>query len=63
MSVSQQYNRDLAKVLEGVQVDLRDIMLLDQAGRDNLMNFANSGVGEIDYPAYLAEVSYIRNTV
>uniref|UniRef100_A0A3B5LG21 Prominin 1 n=1 Tax=Xiphophorus couchianus TaxID=32473 RepID=A0A3B5LG21_9TELE len=51
------YNRDLAKVLEGVQVDLRDIMLLDQAGRDNLMNFANSGVGEIDYPAYLAEVN------
>uniref|UniRef100_A0A3P9MS00 Prominin 1 b n=1 Tax=Poecilia reticulata TaxID=8081 RepID=A0A3P9MS00_POERE len=51
------YNKDLAKVLEGVQVDLRDIMLLDQAGRDNLMNFANSGVGEIDYPAYLAEVN------
>ncbi|XP_014824157.1 PREDICTED: prominin-1-A-like isoform X2 [Poecilia mexicana] len=51
------YNKDLAKVLEGVQVDLRDIMLLDQAGRDNLMNFANSGVGEIDYPVYLAEVN------
>uniref|UniRef100_A0A3B3WTY7 Prominin 1 b n=1 Tax=Poecilia mexicana TaxID=48701 RepID=A0A3B3WTY7_9TELE len=44
-------------MLEGVQVDLRDIMLLDQAGRDNLMNFANSGVGEIDYPVYLAEVN------
>ncbi|XP_035993399.1 prominin 1 b isoform X8 [Fundulus heteroclitus] len=51
------YNKDLAKVFEGVQVDLKDIMLLDQAGRDNLMNFANAGVGEIDYPAYLAEVN------
>ncbi|MEQ2251112.1 hypothetical protein ILYODFUR_007611 [Ilyodon furcidens] len=51
------YNKDLAKVFEGVQVDLKDISLLDRASRDNLMNFANSGVGEIDYPAYLAEVN------
>ncbi|XP_039663401.1 prominin 1 b isoform X6 [Perca fluviatilis] len=51
------YNKDLAKVFESVQVDLQDIMLLEQAGRDNLMNFANSGVGEIDYEAYLAEVN------
>ncbi|MEQ2167219.1 hypothetical protein GOODEAATRI_001833, partial [Goodea atripinnis] len=57
ISASQQYNKDLAKVFEGVQVDLKDISLLDRASRDNLMNFANSGVGEIDYPAYLAEVN------
>ncbi|XP_068178749.1 prominin 1 b isoform X3 [Antennarius striatus] len=50
------YNKDLAKVLEGVQVDLQDISLLEQAGRDNLINFANSGVGQIDFDAYLAEV-------
>ncbi|XP_054460438.1 prominin 1 b [Anoplopoma fimbria] len=51
------YNRDLAKVLESVQVDLQDITLLEQAGRDNLINFANSGIGHIDYEAYLAEVT------
>ncbi|XP_075319310.1 prominin 1 b [Odontesthes bonariensis] len=51
------YNRDLAKVLDGVQVDLTDITLLEQAGRDNLMNFANSGIGQIDYPDYLAEIN------
>ncbi|XP_078119217.1 prominin 1 b [Sander vitreus] len=51
------YNKDLAKVFESVQVDLQDIMLLERAGRDNLINFANSGVGEIDYEAYLAEVN------
>ncbi|GAA6234358.1 prominin-1 [Lates japonicus] len=51
------YNRDLAKVFESVQVDLQDITLLEQAGRDNLINFANSGVGQIDYEAYLAEVN------
>uniref|UniRef100_A0A8C2ZHG1 Prominin 1 b n=1 Tax=Cyclopterus lumpus TaxID=8103 RepID=A0A8C2ZHG1_CYCLU len=49
------YNRDLAKVFESVQVDLQDITLLEQAGRDNLINFANSGIGNIDYEAYLAE--------
>uniref|UniRef100_A0A8D3DJR2 Prominin 1 b n=1 Tax=Scophthalmus maximus TaxID=52904 RepID=A0A8D3DJR2_SCOMX len=51
------YNKDLAKVFENVQVDLQDIALLEKAGRDNLINFANSGVGQIDYEAYLAEVT------
>uniref|UniRef100_A0A3Q0R8G5 Prominin 1 b n=1 Tax=Amphilophus citrinellus TaxID=61819 RepID=A0A3Q0R8G5_AMPCI len=51
------YNRDLAKVFESVQVDLQGVMLLEQAGRDNLINFANSGIGQIDYQAYLAEVN------
>lgn len=51
------YNRDLAKVFEGIQVDLQDVTLLEQAGRDNLINFANSGIGHIDYENYLAEVN------
>ncbi|KAM6940928.1 prominin 1 b isoform 1-T4 [Lycodopsis pacificus] len=51
------YNRDLAKVFESVQVDLHDITLLEQPGRDSLIHFANSGVGNIDYEAYLAEVT------
>uniref|UniRef100_A0A8C4I6B0 Prominin 1 b n=1 Tax=Dicentrarchus labrax TaxID=13489 RepID=A0A8C4I6B0_DICLA len=51
------YNNDLAKVFESVQVDLQHITLLEQAGRDNLINFANSGIGQIDYEAYLAEVN------
>lgn len=51
------YNKDLAKILEGVQVDLRDISLLEQAGRDNLVSFANSGLGHIDYEAYVAELN------
>uniref|UniRef100_A0A3B4WRG2 Prominin 1 b n=1 Tax=Seriola lalandi dorsalis TaxID=1841481 RepID=A0A3B4WRG2_SERLL len=50
------YNKDLAKVFESVQVDLQDISLLEQDGRDSLINFANSGVGQIDYETYLAEV-------
>lgn len=58
-----QYNKDLGKVFEGVQVDLKDVTLLEQAGRDNLINFANSGVGDIDYPAYLDEVMCVRECV
>lgn len=44
-------------MLESVQVDLQGISLLEQAGRDALINFANSGIGYIDYESYLAEVS------
>lgn len=51
------YNKDLTKLLESVQVDLRDISLLDQAGRDSLINFANAGLGHIDYQAYLTELN------
>ncbi|XP_074518069.1 prominin 1 b isoform X2 [Halichoeres trimaculatus] len=51
------YNKDLANVFESVKVDLQDITLLEQAGRDNLLNFANSGIGQIDYDAYLTEVN------
>uniref|UniRef100_A0A3P9BLQ0 Prominin 1 b n=1 Tax=Maylandia zebra TaxID=106582 RepID=A0A3P9BLQ0_9CICH len=51
------YNRDLAKVFDSVQVDLQGITLLEQAGRDNLINFANSGIGQIDFQVYLTEVN------
>ncbi|XP_029997147.1 prominin 1 b isoform X2 [Sphaeramia orbicularis] len=57
------YNKDLSKVFDSVQVDLQDITLLEQAGRDNLINFANSGVGHIDYEAYMAEVNRGVTTV
>uniref|UniRef100_A0A674MDR9 Prominin 1 b n=1 Tax=Takifugu rubripes TaxID=31033 RepID=A0A674MDR9_TAKRU len=43
-------------MFENVQVDLQGISLLEQAGRDALINFANSGIGYIDYDSYLAEV-------
>lgn len=43
-------------MFESVQVDLQGVSLLEQAGRDALINFANSGIGYIDYESYLAEV-------
>uniref|UniRef100_A0AAY4A3P3 Prominin-1-A-like n=1 Tax=Denticeps clupeoides TaxID=299321 RepID=A0AAY4A3P3_9TELE len=41
----------------GVKVDLQNIVLLEQEGRDSLLNFANTGLGDIDYQAYMTEVN------
>uniref|UniRef100_A0A3B3QMB8 Prominin 1 b n=1 Tax=Paramormyrops kingsleyae TaxID=1676925 RepID=A0A3B3QMB8_9TELE len=54
---SSVYTRDMARVFEDVKVDLKGIVLLEPAGRQNLINFANAGVGEINYAAFLAEVN------
>ncbi|KAJ8336336.1 hypothetical protein SKAU_G00396790 [Synaphobranchus kaupii] len=51
------YTKDLTKLFNEVKVDFRGIVLLEQAGRENLMHFANTGVGDINYAAYLTEVN------
>ncbi|XP_035272653.1 prominin-1-A-like isoform X3 [Anguilla anguilla] len=51
------YTKDLTKLLNEVKVDFRGIVLLEAAGRENLMQFANTGIGGINYAAYLAEVN------
>uniref|UniRef100_A0A8C5BKA7 Prominin 1 b n=1 Tax=Gadus morhua TaxID=8049 RepID=A0A8C5BKA7_GADMO len=55
--VPRQYNKDLANVFESIHVQLQDVSLLEQEGRDALISFANSGVGEIDFTAYLTEAN------
>uniref|UniRef100_A0A4W4F061 Prominin 1 b n=1 Tax=Electrophorus electricus TaxID=8005 RepID=A0A4W4F061_ELEEL len=44
-------------IFEGLNVDLQGIILLEQEGKDNLINFANTGLGEINYQAYLSVVN------
>ncbi|KAK9980846.1 hypothetical protein ABG768_000430 [Culter alburnus] len=51
------YNLELAKIFNSVNVDLQGMLLLEQEGKDNLIDFANTGIGEIDYQAYLTEVN------
>uniref|UniRef100_A0A8B9LXY5 Prominin-1-A-like n=1 Tax=Astyanax mexicanus TaxID=7994 RepID=A0A8B9LXY5_ASTMX len=51
------YNPELASILERVNVDLQGVTLLEPEGKDNLINFANTGLGEINYPGYLTEVN------
>uniref|UniRef100_A0A8C9WMH0 Prominin 1 b n=1 Tax=Scleropages formosus TaxID=113540 RepID=A0A8C9WMH0_SCLFO len=38
-------------------VDLKGIVLLERAGRENLIDFSNTGISEINYAAFLAEVN------
>lgn len=47
----------MAKLFNSVNVDLQGMLLLEQEGKDNLIDFANTGIGEIDYQAYLTEVT------
>ncbi|XP_026059846.1 prominin-1-A isoform X3 [Carassius auratus] len=51
------YNPELTKIFNSVNVDLRGMLLLEQEGKDNLIDFANTGIGDIDYQAYLTEVN------
>ncbi|XP_050966869.1 prominin 1 b isoform X5 [Labeo rohita] len=51
------YSPELAKILNSVNVDLQGMFLLEQEGKDNLIGFANTGLGDIDYQAYLTEVN------
>ncbi|XP_073698398.1 prominin 1 b isoform X1 [Garra rufa] len=51
------YNPELNKIFNSVNVDLQGMVLLEQEGKDNLIDFANTGVGDIDYQAYLTEVN------
>uniref|UniRef100_A0A8B9HIX2 Prominin 1a n=1 Tax=Astyanax mexicanus TaxID=7994 RepID=A0A8B9HIX2_ASTMX len=39
------------------QVDLRSIILLDAEGKQNLISFTETGIGEINFAAYLEELN------
>ena len=43
-------------MVDGVKVDLRGIVLLETEGKDNLVLFTETGIGDINYAAYLEEV-------
>uniref|UniRef100_A0A8C1RJ84 Prominin 1 b n=1 Tax=Cyprinus carpio TaxID=7962 RepID=A0A8C1RJ84_CYPCA len=58
LETSFNFNKFLnATIFNSVSVDLQGMLLLEQEGKDNLIDFANTGVGEIDYQAYLTEVN------
>ncbi|XP_031413746.1 prominin-1-A [Clupea harengus] len=51
------FTEDMARVVDGVKVDLRGIVLLETEGKDNLVLFTETGIGDINYAAYLEEVN------
>ncbi|TRY95188.1 hypothetical protein DNTS_032482 [Danionella cerebrum] len=51
------FNPEIAKMFDNVNVDLEGILLLEQEGKDNLIDFANTGLGDFDFETYLTEVN------
>uniref|UniRef100_A0A8C0QZH6 Prominin 1 n=1 Tax=Canis lupus dingo TaxID=286419 RepID=A0A8C0QZH6_CANLU len=51
----QEHARNLSNDFKNMNVNIDNIVLLDAAGRKNLMDFSSSGVDTIDYNVYLAE--------
>nr|XP_025043554.1 prominin-2 [Pelodiscus sinensis] len=51
-----QYARDFQKRLENFNVQFDEIYLLDGAGRQDLETFRQSGLDQLDYPAFRAEM-------
>lgn len=46
--------------LNGVKIDLRGIILLEAEGKQNLLDFSEAGLLEINYADYLEEVTQLQ---
>lgn len=46
--------------MESVKIDLRGIILLEAEGKQNLRDFSEAGLSEINYADYLEEVTYMH---
>uniref|UniRef100_A0A8C7ZGR4 Prominin 1a n=1 Tax=Oryzias sinensis TaxID=183150 RepID=A0A8C7ZGR4_9TELE len=53
------FTKDVVDKLEGVKIDLRGIILLEADGKQNLRDFSEVGLSEINYADYLEEVTSI----
>ncbi|XP_032840317.2 prominin-1 isoform X1 [Tyto alba] len=51
------YTEDVALKIEHIQIDLSKIILLDEIGKENLLNFSSSGIEGINFAAYLTEIN------
>lgn len=45
--------------MDSVKIDLRGIILLEAEGKQNLLDFSEAGLSEINYADYLEEVTRI----
>ncbi|KFQ62694.1 Prominin-1-A [Pelecanus crispus] len=51
------YTEDVALKIEHIQINLSKIVLLDEIGKENLLNFSSSGIEGINFAAYLTEIN------
>ncbi|KAF3838766.1 hypothetical protein F7725_010534 [Dissostichus mawsoni] len=49
------FTKDVVSQLESVKIDLRGIILLEAEGKQNLVDFSDAGLSEINYADYLEE--------
>ncbi|KAL0973675.1 hypothetical protein UPYG_G00209320 [Umbra pygmaea] len=54
---SSLHTKELGKMYDNVKIDLRGVILLKADGKQNLIDFSETGVAEINYAAYLEEVN------
>ncbi|VCX40494.1 unnamed protein product [Gulo gulo] len=52
----QEHAGNISNDFKNLNVNIDNIVLLDAAGRKNLMNFSSSGIDTIDYNVYLTEM-------
>ncbi|XP_053179388.1 prominin-1-A [Scomber japonicus] len=51
------FTKDMVSQLDSVKIDLRAIILLEAEGKQNLLDFSEAGLSEINYADYLEEVN------
>ncbi|XP_074721922.1 prominin-1 isoform X2 [Strix uralensis] len=51
------YTEDVALKIEHIQINLSKIILLDEIGKENLLDFSSSGIEGINFAAYLTEIN------
>lgn len=56
-----QFTKDVVTQLAGVKIDLRGIILLEAEGKQNLKDFSEAGLLEINYADYLEEVMFTHS--
>ncbi|XP_026186185.1 prominin-1-A isoform X3 [Mastacembelus armatus] len=51
------FTKDVVGHLDSIKIDLKDITLLEEEGKQNLVDFSEAGLSEINYADYLEEVN------
>ena len=51
-----QHTGNINNNFENMNIRIDNIVLLDEAGKRNLMDFSSSGIDKIDYGAFMAAV-------
>ncbi|XP_060102167.1 prominin-1 isoform X2 [Heteronotia binoei] len=51
------YAEEVSHKIKQINIDLSNVVLLDDKGKKNLLDFSFSGINEISYAAYLSEIN------